>query len=248
MINTITMHELRLYMRSPFAWIAAAALQLILGWLFLSTTEQFTTLQNTAAHHPLSGLSNFLVVQFLAPASVVMMLATPLLCMNLIAGEKQAGRYALFAGAPIKTSDLVLGKFIAAVLIQGAIVAICMGTMLILSWFTQLDVRHLFNAFLGLFLFIALATSISLFFSCLTKMPAMAAFASFTTLLLLWMAASSGASGVLGWLSPSTHLKSFMQGIFDSRDLLYFLCTSAIVLTISIWHLNKINCFRAQTQ
>ncbi len=248
MIRTIAVNELRVYMRSPFVWVAAAALQLILGWLFLSATEQFTVLQNTAAHRSASGLSSFLVVQFLAPASVVMMMATPLLCMNLISAERQTGRYVLFAGAPVKSAEIVLGKFIAAMVVQGAILAINMALIATLAAFTALDVRHLASAFIGLLLFISLVTAISLFFSSITKLPVLAAFASFATLLLLWMAASSGAAGTIGWLSPSAHIKSFMSGLLDSRDVMYFFCSSAIVLTLCIWQLDKLNRFTSSAQ
>jgi ABC-2 type transport system permease protein len=248
MIRIIAMNELRVYCRSPFIWVAAAALQLILGWLFLSATEQFTLIQDSASHHPANGLSNFLVVQFLAPASVVMMMVTPLLCMNLISAERQSGRYVLFTGAPVSAAQIVTGKFIAALTIQTGMLIISMTLVALLSIFTTLDIRHLFSAYTGLLLFISVATAVSIFFSSITRLPVLAAFASFATLLLLWMAASSGAAGTIGWLAPSYHLTSFMQGLFDSRDIAYFICMTAMLLTLCIWHLDKLNRFTSGAQ
>jgi len=78
-----------------------------------------------------------------------------------------------------------------------------------------------------------MATALSILFSSLTHSPALAAFLGFSTLLLLWLAASGDAGGFTAELSPSSHLNSSMQGVFDSRDALYFLCTSAVLLYLT---------------
>lgn len=248
MIRLITSHELRVFARSPFAWVAAAVLQLIFGWLLLSATEQYTLLQDAQGHLPSSGISGYLVVHFLAPASVVMMLITPLLCMNLVAGDRQAGRYVLFSSAPVDARDIVLGKYFAAIAFQLAIISISALLMSFLATGTQLDVLHLATAYLGLALFVVLASAVSILFSSLTTMPALAALLSLATLILLWMVASAGTDGLIGWISPSVHLNSFMQGLLDSRDVLYFVCMSAIAITFSIWHLDNINRFKETSQ
>jgi ABC-2 type transport system permease protein len=241
MIGVIASHELQLYRRSAFAWVAAAALQLVLGWLFLSATEQYTLLQNTAAHTSASGLTSHLVVHFIAPASIVMMLATPLLCMNLIALEKQTGRYDLFASAPVEVREIVLGKFIAAMVFQLIILLLSAALVSSLLLFVPLDIGHLISAYVGLALFVALATSVTLLFSSLTKIPALAAFLSFTCLLLAWMAATADGTGMLSSLSPSVRVQRFMQGIFHTGDLMYFICLSAVLLVLCSWRTGAVN-------
>lgn len=239
MTAVIASHELKVYLRSPFAWIAAALLQLVFGWLFLAAVEQFTQLQTNATHTV--GLSAYLVVQFLAPASIVMMLATPLLCMNLIAAERHSGRYALLASSPVSASQIVCGKFIAAIVMQLCI--LLMSALLIgcLAFFINLDISHLGTAFFGLALFISLATALSIFYSSLTRHAVLAAFLSFATLLLLWLAAASSSTGFLAVLSPSAHLSSFMHGLLDSRDIAFFVCTAGVFLNLSIWRLSTYN-------
>lgn len=241
MIGVIASHELQVYRRSAFAWVAAAALQLILGWLFLSATEQYTLLQNTAAHTPGSSLTNYLVVHFVAPASVVMMLATPLLCMNLIAAEKHSGRFALFCSSPVTASEVILGKFIAALTFQFAI--LCLSALLVssLKLFVPLDLGHLLSAYLGLTLFAGFATSLTLLFSSLTRLPPLAGFVSFTCLLLTWMISGTGNPGFLAQLSPSVRINSFMQGIFNSADFMYFICASAVLLSLCCWRASTEN-------
>ena len=75
MTAQIALHELRVLMRSPFAWMAAGLLQLLFGWLFLSAVERYIE-QQTATAHVISqtvsqaaasaGLSSYLIVHFLA--------------------------------------------------------------------------------------------------------------------------------------------------------------------------------------
>ncbi len=244
MIGTIARHELQVYCRSAFAWIAAAALQLILGWLFLSATEQYTLLQNSASHAASTGLTAYLVVHFIAPASIIMMLATPLLCMNLIAAERQSGRYLLFASAPVTSGEIVLGKFIAAIAFQLGILTFSALLVSALYFAVPLDLTHLLSAYTGLALFVALATALTLLFSSMTRIPALAAFASFSCLLLSWMGSSAGTDMAIGQLSPSSRMHNFMQGLLHTGDLMYFVCLCALLLIVCSWRLGSSQDYR----
>ena len=53
MTAQIALYELRVLMRSPFAWLAAGLLQLLFGWLFLSAVERYIE-QQTATTQVLS--------------------------------------------------------------------------------------------------------------------------------------------------------------------------------------------------
>ncbi len=236
MTAQIALHELRVLLRSPFAWIAAGLLQLLFGWLFLSAVERYIQLQATAAQQVSNGgLSSYLIVNFLAPVSVVFMVATPLLCMQLVAGDKQANRYNLFLSLPLSAAQFVLGKFIGATLFQYAIVALSTVLVAILSFNVDLDITHLMTAALGLLLFISTVTALTLFYSSISSRPILAAFASFVTMALFWFAAATSADGFLKFASPSAHLHSFMQGLLDSRDIVYFVTITGILLTLGIW-------------
>ncbi len=242
MIRLIALNELRVLQRSPFAWVSAALLQLIFGWLFLAAIDQFTTQQTTASTIPSNvatqGLSAYLVVHYLAPASLVMMLVTPLFCMNAIAGERQSGRFALLASSPVTGGQIVIGKFLGITLFQFGLLALNMIMVGTLLFATPLDIGHLLSAFLGLALFVSLATALSLLFSSLTIRPVLAAFLGFASLLLLWLAAASSTSKLFGLISPSTHMYSFAKGILDSRDIVFFIATIGILLVLCICRLN----------
>ena len=233
----IALHELRVLSRSPFAWLAAGLLQLLFGWLFLSAIENYAALQSSAAHvGSTSGLSSFLIVHFMAPISIVFMVATPLLCMHLIAGEKQSNRFNLLLSLPATASQLVMGKFLGAVCFQYFIILSGVLLTVLLASHIDLDGGHLLTATVGLMLFVTTITAITIFYSSLAKRPVFAAFASFVTVAMLWIAAATAATGTaLQFVSPSAHLHTFMQGLIDSRDISYFLAATGILLTLGIW-------------
>lgn len=235
MTAQIALHELRVMMRSPFAWVAAGMLQLLFGWLFLTAVERYMELQSSSQQIAASGLSSYLIVHFLAPVSVVFMVATPLLCMNLIAGEKQSNRYNFLLTLPLNASHFIIGKFIGATIFQYLIVGLSAVSLAILSFNIELDLSHLFTATAGLLLFVATTTALTILYSSLAKKPILAAFSSFITMALLWFAAASSANGVLQFASPSAHLHSFMQGLLDSRDVVYFICIITALLAVGIW-------------
>ncbi len=236
MTTQIALHELRVMLRSPFAWLAAGLLQLLFGWLFLSAVERYIGLQAVATQQVSeSGLSSYLIVHFLAPVSIIFMVATPLLCMHLIAGDKQANRYNLLLSLPLSAAQFVVGKFIGATVFQYLIVALSTLLLAILSFNIDLDITHLLTAGAGLLLFIATITALTLFYSSLSNRPILAAFASFVTMALLWLAAATSGNGLLQFASPSAHLHSFMQGLLDSRDVIYFVAITGILLTLGVW-------------
>jgi len=244
MTAQIALHELRVLMRSPFAWMAAGLLQLLFGWLFLSAVERYIEQQTTTTQAisqtvsqaaASAGLSSYLIVHFLAPVSIVFMVATPLLCMHLIAGDKQSNRFNFLLSLPVSAAQIVVGKFIGATTFQCLIIAMGAALLAILSFNIKLDTTHFLTAGTGLMLFVAVTTALTLFFSSITNRPVLAAFFSFVTMTMLWIAAASSTSDALQFASPSAHLHSFMQGLLDSRDVVYFLAVICILLTLGVW-------------
>ncbi len=253
MTALIAGNEIRILSRSPFAWIAAGMLQLVFGWMFLAALEQYLAIQPTLAGLPQAGgVSAYLATHWLLPVSSVFMLATPLLCMNLIAAERQSGRYPLLASSAISSRQIVVGKFIGAAIFQLLVLTLNLALIVSLQFATNLDTPALLLAWLGMALFICSATAISLFFSCLTSRPALAALSSFVFMLLLWILATTKSpaqdSGVtqLAQLSPATHLQPFIQGQLQSHSLAYFLLCIAAFMVLSIRQLEAIRYNGAQ--
>ncbi|MCB1757577.1 MAG: ABC transporter permease [Gammaproteobacteria bacterium] len=246
MIATIAAQELRLLFRSPLAWIIAAVMQLVFAWLFLAALEEYLTLQpKLALRESAPGLTAFLIGKYLAPAAIVMLLISPLLSMRTLAEENRSGSLILLRAAPVNVSSIVLGKFLGVFGLQFILLLLALLMPLSLLFFTSPDLGSLLSAFAGLVFFSAACTAASLYFSSLTRQPMVAAFSGFATLLFLWLLGSGSYSSestslVLHNLSLPWHLNSFLQGLLDTRDIIYYLLFIALFLALTTIKLDSL--------
>ena len=245
MIATIAAQELRLLFRSPMAWVVAGIMQIVFAWLFLSSLEHYLTLQpKLALRENAPGLTAFLTGNFLAPAAVVLLLISPLLCMRTLSEENRSGAGVLLRAAPVSIITIVLGKFLGVFSLQLLMLLMAFVMPASLVFFTSPDVGNLFTAFLGLALFSAACTAMSLYFSSLTRQPVIAAFSGFSALLFLWLIGTGSASSesstlFLQNLSLPWHLNSFFKGILSSVDIVYFLLFSVLFLSLAVVKLDS---------
>lgn len=246
MIKTIAAHELKLLFRSPLAWTIAALMQIVFAWMFLTSLEEFLVLQaKLALREGAPGVTGFLVGKYMAPAAIVMLLISPLLSMRTLAEEHRSGSYILLRAAPVNISSIVLGKFLGVYGLQFLLLSLALLMPLSLAAFVSVDIGTLLAAFLGLALFTAACTSISLYFSAITRQPIIAAFSAFAALLFLWLLGTGSYSSelssiVLLNLSLPWHLNSFFKGLLDSRDIIYYLLFIGLFLALTTVKLDSL--------
>jgi ABC-2 type transport system permease protein len=241
---TIAGRELRALARSPFAWLVAAGACFVIAWVFLWFTQHFLLVSpKAAAGTHAAGITELVAAPTLFWAALIVAVITPLMTMGLIAGEKRAGIMRLLRAAPISSSAIVAGKYLALVLFLWLIAALAVIMPLTLELGTTLDLGRLGAGALGLALATAAFGAACLFMSTLTRQPALAALAGFGLLILLLvinLAARStyGGTHVLAWLAFQTHLAPFFRGVVASGDLAYFLIMIVLFLGLAIWKLD----------
>ena len=246
MIKTIATHELKLLFRSPLAWTIAAVMQIVFAWMFLTSLEEFLALQpKLALREGAPGVTAFLVGKYMAPAAIVMLLISPLLSMRTLAEEHRSGTYLLLRAAPVSILSIVLGKFLGVYGLQFLLLILAFLMPMSLIFFVSLDLGTLVAAFLGLALFTAACTAISLYFSAITQQPIIAAFSAFAALLFLWLLGTGSysselSSAILLNLSMPWHLNSFFKGLLDSRDFIYYLLFIGLFLALTTIKLDSL--------
>jgi len=237
MIWSIAGRELRSLFLSPLAWAILGVVSFIMAWMFLSVLDAYIGFQDQLAliDQP-PGVTEIISGQMLANTGVVMLLVSPLLTMRLISEELRSGTIALLFSAPVTMTEIVLGKFVGILGFMLLILGLILLMPLSLLFAGSLDFGMLAAGVLGMTLLLASFAAAGLFMSTLTNQPTVAAVATFGLLLLLWIIAWAGSdsSSVLDYLSLSRHHTAFIKGVFDSRDLVYYLLfiTSFLVLSI----------------
>ena len=245
MIAAIAGRELKSLFLSPLAWAILGVVMFILGWLFLVQVDQFMLFQSRLASMPNGpGVTDVVVAPMLGDAGVVLLLVAPLITMRLLSEERRSGTLGLLFSAPVSMTEIVLGKYVGAVaffLIMLALIAVMPLTLLA---GTPLDLGKLAAGLLALGLLLSTFAAAGLFISSLTEQPTVAAVGTFGLLLLLWIIDWAGAgrqniSGVLHYLSLSSHYQSLLKGLVSSTDLAYFLLLIVTFVVLSIRQLDR---------
>ena len=237
MIWTIANRELKNLFLSPLAWIVLGIAQVIFGMIFSSVMSDYGANKG----EQVAGITAYILQPMFGLAPFVLVIVVPLLTMRLIAEERRNHTLVLLVSAPISMAEIVLGKFLGVLLYLLILSALLIVMALSLLFGGTLDFGLLFSSLLGLVLLLCSFTAIGVFMSTLTKSPTLAAIGSFGMLFLLWMFALSAniyGDNVLSYLSIIEHYVPFIQGLFSTRDLIYFLVITAIFLVFSVRRLN----------
>jgi ABC-2 type transport system permease protein len=246
MILTIAMTELRRMFYSPLAWASLAVVLFIEGLLFLVLVESYlSTLQAQligVAGAP--GVTDTVLTPVLFWAAVLMLTVSPLLTMRAFSEERSQGSLTLLTSAPLSMTEIVLGKYLALLLFTLVLLGLLALMPLSLIPGATLDWGKIAAGFLGLFLLVASFSAAGLYISSQTKTPLIAAVSSFGLLLVLLVLYISGsaegsASALFIYLSHLGHFISFLGGLFDSSDLIYYLLFSATFLVLTIRRLDN---------
>jgi ABC-2 type transport system permease protein len=241
---SIAWRELNTLFLSPLAWVLLAVVQVIQAYLFLTLVEAFNSVQATLANLQDSpGLAELVVTPLFYNTAVILLLVAPLLTMRMICEERRNKTLALLLSAPVSTTDIIGGKFLAVLGLLSFTVVLTGLMPLSLLVGATLDFGQFFANMLALFLLIAAFTAVGLWFSCIASQPTVAAMATLGALLLLWILDWSNrfrdqSSSSLSYLSLAKHFQAIQSGLLSSVDLLYFVLFISTFLILSVRRLD----------
>ena len=242
MIFTLAGKELRSLFASPLAWVVLAALQLVLAWVFLMRLDSFMELQPRLAQLANApGVSEVVIAPLYSAAAVVLMIATPLLAMRLIAEERRNRTMTFLVSAPISMTHIVLGKFIGLVLflLLPIILITVMGMVLRVG--AAIDFGLIAANVLGLALLLGTFAAVGVFASSLTHQPIIAAIIALGLLVGSWLAslANPDPSSLMQMISVTRRFESFNAGLIDSGDVIWQVLAMTAFLILTIRQLDR---------
>jgi ABC-2 type transport system permease protein len=241
--------ELRLYFTSPIAYAVLTIFSLVAGWFFYNVFAFYTMVSMQAAMNPMMARDLSVTEGVLRPLfqniSVIMLLMMPILTMRLFAEEAKSGTIELLLTYPVRDGEVLLGKYLAALLVFVGMLALTLVYPLLVAWTTRVDGGPLLTGYLGLLLQGAAFIAVGLLISSLTENQIVAAVATFGTLLIFWVIswASDSAGGTLGrvlsHLSLTEHFDAFAKGVIDTKDLIYYLNLTILALFLTLRSLDS---------
>jgi ABC-2 type transport system permease protein len=172
----------------------------------------------------------------------------PALTMRMLAEEKRSGTIELLLTKAVSDWQVVLGKFLACLILIGIALALTIPYYISVSLLGPIDHGAVWSGYFGMLLMSMTYISIGLFTSSVTNNQIVAfllsLFVGIFFLIIFDVLANSftGFTGqLLHFLSLSTHYESIARGVIDSKDLIYFLSISFFSLLLAESSLSKRN-------
>ena len=157
-----------------------------------------------------------------------MLFLLPMITMRTYSEEKRSGTIELLLTSPVTDVEIILGKFVGAVGLYAALLAVTLVHVALLFFFGTPEWKPMLSGYLGLLLLGACFIAIGLFISSTTKNQMVAGAASFVVLLMFWiiswMADSSGptTAAILNYLSVTQHFDDFGKGVIDTKHVVFY--------------------------
>ena len=224
--------ELGSYFASPVAYILLIMFGLIFGYFFWNALGEFVVAsiqsQMSGRSFPMN-LNEWIIRPLLSNLSVINLFFIPLITMRLFAEEKRTGTIELLATSPVRDVEIILGKWLAALILYVCIYVFTAFDFAFLFRYGNPDWKPLLVAYLGVFLQAGALLAIGTFISTLTKNQIIAGAVTFGVCLLLyvfgWVSGYETATWarVMSYMSISTHTDSFYKGVIDSKDAIFYI-------------------------
>ncbi|MGA2605741.1 MAG: ABC transporter permease [Verrucomicrobiia bacterium] len=224
--------ELNVYFASVLGYVALMFFLLVMGVTFAVVVRYLNTgpTQLTAM--------KILFSMFWLPSLVVV----PMITMRLLAEEKRAGTLEMLMTAPVTDFEVVLAKYLGAVVLYTMMWALTGFYVLILRHFTgseaMLDLGPILSGYLGVIVIGQFFIAVGLLASSMTKSQVAAALMSFAVVFMMLIVLNwltflfpAGPLGkVFHAVSAFDQMEDFERGIVDARPLVLYLTGTVLVL------------------
>ncbi|HND86231.1 MAG TPA: ABC transporter permease [Pseudobdellovibrionaceae bacterium] len=240
--STIFRKEARIFFTTPGYFMMSFLITLILSWNFPIRLSEFSQRLSAMGFQP--GLSdnmfNIHYGVFLAHLSylnLLLIFISPALTMKLFSEEKKLRSFDLLLTSPVSSLEIVLGKYLAALVAIGGIVLTAMIYPVTSSMFADLNWGPLFVSFAGIFAVAGVYLAINLFCSSLTENVLVAYVMSVVMNIAIWLVASGAeitdseiGRKVFEHISLSSHLSALVEGTIRTSSIIFLLSVIGLFL------------------
>ena len=222
----IAWKETKSYFGTPAAYVVGA--------MFLALTGVFFVAEIT------SPFAEANVREIVDRASFFIIFLAPLLTMRLLAEEQKLGTLELLLTSPVRDWEVVIGKYLASLLILAAILSATLYYVLLLYAFGSPDTGPILSGYFGLLLYGAAALAIGLLGSSLSGNQIVAAVVGIAILLMLSYVDRIGelvegvVRQIVEGMSMNSHIVDFTRGVIDLSSVVYFLSLTAVFVFLAI--------------
>lgn len=228
-VRTIIRKELRSYFLSPVALIFLGVFLVATLFIFFTYAKFF--IRNLADVRPLFSWLPILLI-FLVSA----------VTMRQWSEEQKMGTLELLLTLPLRTRDMVLGKFIAGMYLVGLALLLTLPLAITAAWLGNLDWGPVIGGYVAALLLAGMYMAIGLCVSARTDNQIVALMVTALICALFYLIGSDSVAGVFGpdvaevlrGLGSGSRFESIERGVLDLRDLAYYGSLTAFFLLLNM--------------
>ncbi len=222
-ILTIFSREIKSFYVSPLYYI--------IGFIYLALTGYFFTIDlyyiRTAMMENSMYNIGFFTILFLS-----------ILCINLIAEEKNNGTFEIIMTSPISSLEYVLGKYLAVLVVYASLLFMTLLYPLMLMIFGNPDMGVILSGYLGLFLLGSAVLGLGLIATSVTKSQLVAAVLGVSLALFAYIISwisdmFYSVKHILQAVSITNYFTAFTKGMIDMQNIYFFLIWIMVCLAIA---------------
>lgn len=239
-LNILLKKELKQYFFSPFGWVVFAIIMLLQGFCLSSVLEQY-------GKRPV--VNNLLLDSLTNPIfTIYFLFLFPLITMKLFSEEERSGTLETLMTAPIRTWQVVLSKYFAALVFYCCLWIPLFLHVRIFSFLSStpvpLNSGQMLGVFTILFLMGTFFVAIGCLASSLTSSQIIAAIVTFGLLAFLTFLgyiplvmgedfSGAKAAQFFHYINREEHIYTFGQGLIDSRPFVYYISMTLFTLLLT---------------
>ncbi|HEQ71113.1 MAG TPA: ABC transporter permease [Spirochaetia bacterium] len=228
-IRAIVSKELKGYFNSPIAYIVTGIFLVAMSVLYL--------LKDYSYAFRIADLQ-----QYFSYIPWVFILIIPAITMRSWAEERKVGTEEILLTLPFRETELVVGKFIAPLVLLFFMLVLTLSIPFTLSFLGDFEAGQVIGRYLGVLFFGASCISIGLFISSLTDNQIISFFATAMILFFLviisdinqLIAFPPALKGIFNWISFRYHYDTLSSGLIQTKDLFFFVITSVVFLFLNV--------------
>lgn len=223
-MKAVLKKELQSYFASPLGYVFLA-IYFFFGGLFF---------RNQVMAYAITSFSYLFTSMF-----TINLFLVPVLTMRLLSEDKRQKTDQLLFTAPVSPWSIIMGKYLAAVIVFALAHVIFVIQALLLTAFGTIEWSVFITEMLGSILLGSAFIAIGMFISSLTESQVVSAVSTFAVSMVIMMLddlrteALPWLNTLIDWVSFAGRYQSFMIGVFNYADAVFFLSVIAVFLFLT---------------
>jgi len=270
-IWSVCRREFAGFFLAPLGYVAVGMFSVLSGLGFTLSFFMYVRMSQSPGEFGYSAVPDFeewFLSPFMVYCGLLIMFLSPLLTMRLLAEERHKGTIELLFTYPLRDRDIIFGKYLAAMGVVLVMVLAVVVDLLVIASIASVEPAVLILGLVAVILMGSAFISLGLFISATSRSQMSSAVVTFGLSLIFYVIGSAGERlpkenpappawpdglrdtvgsiysvfrQIVGEFSIDAHAKNLAQGLFQPRDIAYYVLFTAFFLFLTFRALESRN-------